>query len=69
MLNFDWLMGVSVGAAKWVFLILFILIGLLVFIVPKDFVYEGVENPRWWHNLKIWAIVDLVFIFVVYWIF
>ena len=69
MLNFDWLTGIPMGIAKGVFLVLFAVIGLLVLLVPSDYIYEGLENPRWWHNLKLWAIADLAFIFITYYIF
>jgi hypothetical protein len=69
LLNFEWLTGVGMGASKNVFLILFVAIGILVLMLPKDYIYEGVENRRWWHNLKLWAIGDLAFIFITYYIF
>jgi len=69
MLNFDWLTGIPMGIAKGVFLVLFAVIGLLVLMIPSDYIYEGLENPRWWHNLKLWAIADLAFIFITYYIF
>jgi hypothetical protein len=69
MLNFDWLKWVSLPAAKGVFLGLFILSGLLVLAIPRRAVYEGVENPRWWHNLKLWALGVLAVIFTIYSIF
>jgi hypothetical protein len=69
MLNFDWLRGVSPGQAKLVFLVLFVVIGLLVLMVPKEYMYEGLECPRWWHNLKLWAWGVLLFIFVTYCVF
>ena len=69
MLNFDWLSGVSMGAAKGVFLVLFALIGILVLFVPKEYIFEGLKVHRWWHNLKIWAIGLLAFISYVYYIF
>ena len=68
-LNFEWLAGVSIGAAKNVFLVLFILIGILVLLIPNDYVYKGIEKRRWWLNLKLWAMVDLAFIFLTYYIF
>ena len=68
-LNFEWLAGVPIGAAKNVFLILFILIGILVLFIPNDYIYKGVEKRRWWLNLKLWALADLAFIFVTYYIF
>ena len=69
MLEFDWLAGISTQTAKWVFLLLFILIGLLVSMLPKSEIYEGLENPRWWHNLKLWAWGVLGLIFITYSIF
>ena len=69
MLDFNWLHGVAPGKAKIVFLVLFVVIGLLVLMVPKSYIYEGLERPRWWHNLKLWAWGVLLFIFVTYCIF
>jgi hypothetical protein len=69
MLNFDWLRGVSPTAAKAVFLGLFLVSGLLVMMIPKEYIYEGVKDPRWWHNLKLWALGVLAIIFTIYCIF
>mgnify|MGYP001099308591 CR=1 FL=1 len=69
MLNFDWLQGVSPAAAKAVFLALFVLSGLLVLMIPRAYIYEGVQSPRWWHNLKLWALGILAIIFTIYCIF
>jgi len=68
-LNFEWLSGVSIGAAKNVFLVLFVLIGILVLFIPNDYVYQGVKKRRWWLNLKLWALADLALIFLTYYIF
>ena len=68
-LNFEWLSGLSIGAAKNVFLILFVLIGILVLLIPNDYIYQGVEKRRWWLNLKLWALADLALIFFTYYIF
>lgn len=69
MLNFDWLAGVPMNIANNIFLIMFALIGLAVLFVPKDSMYEGLHQIRWYHNLKIWAIGDLLLIAWVYSIF
>ncbi len=69
MLNFNWLADIPIDSAKWIFLILFILIGVMVLLIPNKFIYEGIEKIRWFHNLKMWAIGLLGFIFVVYYIF
>ena len=68
-LNFNWLGWLSMDAAKMIFFVLFILIGVLVWLLPNDYVYEGVEHPRWWHNLKLWATGVLAMIFFTYYIF
>ncbi|KAA3655770.1 MAG: hypothetical protein DWQ10_16910 [Calditrichaeota bacterium] len=69
MLNFNWLAGIPIGVAKSIFLILFALIGVLVLFVPKDYMYEGLKEIKWYHNIKIWALGDLIFISLVYYIF
>ncbi|UCF37548.1 MAG: hypothetical protein JSU96_01380 [Acidobacteriota bacterium] len=69
MLNFEWLSSLSMSAAKGVFLGLFLLIGALVALIPERQIYDGVEERRWWHNLKLWAWGVLAVIFVTYSIF
>ena len=68
-LNFDWLAGLSVGAAKNAFLGLFVFIGILVLLIPNDYIFKGVNKRKWWLNLKLWALGDLALIFVTYYIF
>jgi len=68
-LNFEWLTNVAITPARGLFLGLFIVIGILVLLIPNDYIYEGVEERKWWHNLKLWAWLDLAFIFTVYYIF
>jgi hypothetical protein len=68
-LNFEWLSGLSIGTAKNVFLALFVLIGILVLLIPNDYIYKGLKKRKWWLNLKLWALGDLVLIFVTYYIF
>jgi hypothetical protein len=68
-LNFEWLAGVSIGAAKNIFLVLFVLIGILVLLIPDDYIFQGAKKRKWWLNLKLWAMGDLVFIFITYYIF
>jgi len=48
------------GAAKNVFLVL---------LIPNDYIYKGLKKRRWWLNLKLWALGDLAFIFITYYIF
>jgi len=69
LLNFHWLAGVPLAVAQALFLVLFVVIGLLVLTIPRSHIYEGVERPRWWHNLKLWALGVLLMIFVTYCLF
>lgn len=71
MLNFDWLSDVSQESAKLVFLVLFVLIGVLVLFIPNDYIFEGVKKKdrHWWINLKLWAITVLTILFLIYSIF
>jgi hypothetical protein len=59
MLNFDWANSISVEAARWIIIGMFVLMGIGVMFLPKRFIYAGIDNPRWYHNLKIWAIFAL----------
>ena len=71
MLNFDWLSGVSQENAKNIFLVLFVIIGILVILIPNDYAYEGVKKSdrHWYNNLKLWSLGSLTILFVIYYIF
>lgn len=69
LLNFEWLNHVGMGTAKSVFLALFVVTGILILLIPSAYIYEGVQERRWYHNLKLWAIGDLAVIFTAYYIF
>ncbi len=70
-LNFDWLSGIDQVTAKWIFLGLFIFIGLLILLIPRDYIFEGVpeEDRHWYMNLKLWAWAVLGILFYTYYIF
>lgn len=71
MLNFDWLSEVSSETVKMIFIGLYFLIGVLVFMLPNEYVYEGVkkEDRHWWNNLKIWSVAVLSILAAVYYQF
>ena len=71
MLNFDWLSGVSQQTAKMIFLGLFLLIGILVLLIPREYIFQGVpkEERHWYMNLKLWAWIVLGVLFYTYYIF
>ncbi len=66
MLNFDWANGISTDTAKGIIIGLFFVIGVAVLFLPKKYIYAGVEEPHWYHNLKLWAITALVIIACTY---
>ena len=59
MLNFDWASSISTETARYIILAMFALMGFGVMLLPKKFIYAGIDEPHWYHNLKIWAIVAL----------
>ncbi|GGW28471.1 hypothetical protein [Arenibacter certesii] len=71
MFNFDWLSGVSQETAKMIFLSLYGLIGVLVLLLPTEYVYEGIakEDRHWYNNLKLWSICVLAILASIYYHF
>lgn len=71
MLNFDWLSDVSAETAKIIFFILFAIIAFLVYLLPNDYIYEGVkkEDRHWYNNLKLWSVGVLSILTYIYYIF
>lgn len=71
MLNFDWLSGISQETAKMIFFSMYIVIGILVLLVPNDYVYEGIkkEDRHWYNNLKLWSLTVLSILATIYYIF
>ena len=71
MFNFDWLSGVSQETAKMIFLSLYGAIGILVLLLPTEYVYEGIakEDRRWWNNLKLWSLSVLAILASIYYHF
>ncbi len=71
MLNFDWLSDVTPETAKIIFIGLYVFIGVMVLMLPNDYVYEGVkkEDRHWYNNLKIWSVAVLSILATVYYQF
>ena len=57
MLNFDWLSGVPQETAKMIFLGLYAIIGILIMLIPNEYIYQGLkkEERHWYTNLKLWS--------------
>ena len=71
MLNFDWLSEISSETAKMIFFSVYVLIGILVLILPNDYLYEGIkkEDQHWYNNLKVWALTVLSILATIYYSF
>lgn len=71
MLNFDWLSGISQETAKMIFMALYGLIGILVLMIPNEYIYEGLkkEERHWYNNLKFWSLGVLVILASIYYHF
>lgn len=71
MLNFDWLSGVSQETAKMIFMGLYGLIGILVLMIPNEYVFEGLEKEEqhWYYNLKLWSLAVLAILASIYYHF
>ena len=71
MLNFDWLSEISSETAKMIFFSVYVLIGILVLLLPNDYLYEGIkkEDQHWYNNLKIWALTVLSILATIYYSF
>ena len=69
MLNFEWLSNVPVHVARWIFLGLFVLIGIGVWRIPTHSIFAGIDERRWWYDLRWWATGALMLIFITYLIF
>ncbi len=66
MLNFDWLQSVSTGMAKGIIISLYVLIGVAVWFLKREYIVLDVESPRPWHNLKWWTTGVLALIIAIY---
>lgn len=55
MLNFDWLVGVPLSWARDLILIIYVVILIAVWLLKRDYIFQGAPNQKWWRNLKLWA--------------
>lgn len=71
MFNFDWLSDVSTETAKMIFFGIYLLIGLLVLLLPTDYIYAGLEKEdrHWYNNLKLWSWAVLGILATIYYNF
>lgn len=56
MLNFSYLNDIPETGVKLIFFLLFLIAAILIYMIPKEYITSGVEKPKWYHNLKFWAV-------------
>ena len=66
MLNFNFLMHVSIFWARFAIVVLFL--GILVFVwsLPNRYIFQGSTNRKWYRNLKLWATLQIAIYFYLY---
>jgi len=60
MLNFDWLLGVPLAWARYIIIIMYLLILMAVWNLKDSYIFKDAPDKRWWRNLKLWATVSIV---------
>jgi len=53
-------MNVSSVWAKVIVLALFVVIFILVWILPNDYIFKGAPDRKWYRNLKLWATAIII---------
>lgn len=57
MLNFNFLMDVSEGWARFWVIMAFIVPMVGAFLMPHKYIYQGAPDNKIWRNLKLWVFV------------
>lgn len=55
MLNFDWLIWITPGQARWIILGMYLAILAAIWRIPNSYLFQGAPNQKIWRNLKFWA--------------
>ena len=66
---FDFIHDLPLRAANAGEVILFIIVLIVTWIIPKSFIFSGAPDTRRWRDLRIWATVLIMVQFVIYYIF
>lgn len=55
--GFDALLGaIPLGAARWVIVGFYGAAAASCFLLPRDFVFRGAPDQRWYRDLRLWAV-------------
>ena len=57
LLDFQWAHGLSLGSARLLFMVFFVLITLFGLAVKKEYVFRGAEDRARWRDLRLWVAV------------
>lgn len=66
MLNFDWLVDLSEGWARFMVIMAFIIPLIFALFMPKKYIYQGAADQKPWRNLKIWIFIIVALQITVY---
>jgi hypothetical protein len=54
---FDALLGaIPLGAARWSIVAYFSAMAAATLLLPREFIYRGAPDRRWWRDLRWWGI-------------
>ena len=63
---FEWVQDLPIVSAKIISFLTFIAVGLWVWTLPKDYVYQGVSKKSKKYDLRIWGTLLMAIQFVIY---
>ena len=48
--------AIPLGAARWVIVGFFATVGLSTLLLPREFIYRGAPDQRWYRDLRWWGV-------------
>lgn len=57
MLNFNWLVDLSVGWGRFLIIMAFIIPLIFALTLKKEYIYQGAPDRKAWRNLKYWTFI------------
>ena len=57
MLNFEWCSDISLGWARFLVILAFIVPLIFAFTLKKQYIFIGASDQKTWRNLKWWVFV------------
>jgi len=69
MLNFDWIANLSLGWAKFIVIMAFVVPWIFALLQKRSYLYQGAPDNARWRDLKIWATIVVAIQISIYIIF